>query len=127
MTQTFDVIHSYTRADAIEDGVLVDVTETAKEAGFKIPVALTAAVWAECVAVPPGVADQDERGRLRDVLWTLLVAIRTGGGAGAEIRYRLHARNDNRGGGPPLAELKAVCGPGDDGSPCVTVMRPNED
>src|SRR4051812_27741843 len=38
-----EVIFAYTRKQAIEDGVLVDVTETAKEAGFKIPVALTRA------------------------------------------------------------------------------------
>ena len=31
------VLHAYTRAQAIEDGILVDVSETAREAGFKIP------------------------------------------------------------------------------------------
>jgi len=36
-----NVIYSYTRAQAIEDGMFVDVTETAKEAGFKYPVAIT--------------------------------------------------------------------------------------
>jgi hypothetical protein len=34
-----DVISVYTRQDAINDGVLVDVTETAKEMGFRYPVA----------------------------------------------------------------------------------------
>ena len=48
------VIFSYTRAQAIADGVLIDATELAKEAGFRIPVAVTAGVWAECVAVPDG-------------------------------------------------------------------------
>jgi hypothetical protein len=45
----------------------------------------------------------------------------------SELRYRLHVRNDNREGDPPLVELKAVCGPDDDGRPCVTVMLPEED
>jgi type I site-specific restriction endonuclease len=36
-------IHSYTRADAFADGYLVDVTDTAREAGFRFPVALTRA------------------------------------------------------------------------------------
>jgi hypothetical protein len=49
-----DLIHRYTRADAIRDGVLIDVSATAREAGFKYAVALTAAAWAQCVAVPPG-------------------------------------------------------------------------
>ena len=40
-----DLIHSYSRAQAIEDGVLVDVSETAREAGFTVPVAITRAAW----------------------------------------------------------------------------------
>jgi hypothetical protein len=32
-----DLIHSYTRADALRDGVLIDVSATAKEAGFRYP------------------------------------------------------------------------------------------
>ena len=39
------VIFAYTRAQAIEDGILVDVSETAREAGFRIPVAITRTVW----------------------------------------------------------------------------------
>ena len=42
-------IHVYTRAQAIADGVLVDVSDTARDAGFRVPVALTSAVWADCL------------------------------------------------------------------------------
>ena len=64
------VIFAYTRAQAIEDGVLVDVSDTAREAGFKIPVALSRSVWDRLVALPEGYRGfQDERGRLWDVLW----------------------------------------------------------
>src|SRR5512142_2162092 len=69
------LIFSYTRARAIADGVLIDVSELAKEAGFRFPVAVTSGVWAECVRVPEGVTGQDERGRLCDVLNVLRVAI----------------------------------------------------
>ena len=65
---TGEVIFSYTRAQAIADGVLMDVSELAQESGFRFPVAVTAGVWAECVAVPDGVEGQDETGRLWDVL-----------------------------------------------------------
>jgi hypothetical protein len=58
-----DLIHAYTRADAVRDGALIDVSATARETGIHGPVALTAAAWAKCVAVPPGVACQDEAGR----------------------------------------------------------------
>ena len=35
--------------------------------------------------------------------------------------------NDTRSGTPPLVRLKALCGPGDDGTPVVTIMMPEED
>ena len=35
-----DVIFTYTRKQAIEDGVLIDVSEMAMEAGFRYPVAV---------------------------------------------------------------------------------------
>lgn len=120
------VISVYSRQDAIEDGVLIDVSEMAREAGFRIPVALTASVRGQYVEVPEGVECQDEAGRLWDILWMCHVEASRSGGE-AEIRFRLHVRNDNRGGVPPLIELKAVCGPDDDGGPCVTVMLPEED
>jgi hypothetical protein len=77
------------------------------------------------VAVPPGVMCQDEAGRLWDVLFLLALAARRGGGA--EVRFGVHVRNDNRDRTPPLVRLKALCGPGDDGQPVVTVMLPDED
>jgi hypothetical protein len=45
MSEDADLIYRYTRADALRDGVLIDVSEVAREAGFKWPVALTAADW----------------------------------------------------------------------------------
>src|SRR5205823_1413783 len=114
------------RADAIRDGVLVDVSAAAREAGFKYPVALTAAAWARCVAVPPGVACQDEAGRLWDVVYLFRLAAGRSGG-GPEVRFGVHVRNDNRERTPPLIRLKALCGPGDAGEPVVTVMLPDED
>ena len=38
-----DLIHSYTRAEALADGELIDVSATAREAGIRWPVALTLA------------------------------------------------------------------------------------
>jgi hypothetical protein len=125
MFENADLIYSYTRADALRDGVLIDVSATAREAGIRWPVALTCAAWGRCVRVPPGVACQDEAGRLWDVLFLLALAARRS--AGAEVRYGVHVRTDNREGTPPLVRLKALCGPGDGGEPVVTVMLPDED
>jgi hypothetical protein len=88
-------------------------------------VELTAAAWAKCVAVPPGVIRQDEAGRLWDVCWLLRCAI--GRSTGAEVRFGVRVRNDNRDRTPPLVRLQAVCGPGHQGEPVVTVMLPEDD
>ena len=65
-------IHSYSRAQALADGVLIDVSSTAREAGIRFPTAVTRAVWDGYVRVPPGVECQDEAGRLWDVLWSAI-------------------------------------------------------
>jgi hypothetical protein len=90
-------------------------------------VALTCAAWERCVRVPPGVACQDEAGRLWDVLALLRWAIRGTDSSAREVRFGVHVRDDNRAGEPPLVRLKAVCGPGDQGEPVLTVMLPDED
>ena len=64
-----EVIYSYTRAQAVADGVQVEVTKTAQEAGIKFPVFLTRTVFDTLRAVPEGVTGQDEAGRLWDVVW----------------------------------------------------------
>jgi len=119
-----EVISTYTRAQAIEDGVLVDVSAVAREAGIKFPVALTATVFGQCVEVPEGVIGQDESGRLWDILWMLRLAAKKGGDT---VLFRLHVRSDNSDRTPPLVTLKAVCGPGDQGEPVITIMLPDED
>lgn len=122
-----DIISRYTRAQAIEDGVLVDVSETSefRELRFQFPIALTSGVLAQCVEEPVGVVGQDWHGRL----WDLLSVFRQEARKchGEQMRFSLHVRNDNRQGTPPLVALKAVCGPGDDGEPVITIMLPDED
>ncbi len=122
-----EVIYAYTRAQALEDGSLVDVSETAKEAGIKFPVALTAAVYGQCVEVPDGVSCQDAKGRLWDILWMFRCAAARFDGD--TLLFKLYVRNHNREhlGRRDLVTLKAVCGPGDDGEPVVTIMLPEED
>ena len=76
-------------------------------------------------AVPPRVECQDEAGRLWDVVWMLRVGVQRA--AGSLVLFSLHVRNSNRSGTPPLVRLKAVCGPGDQAEPVITVMLPEED
>jgi uncharacterized protein DUF6573 len=121
-----DLIYAYTRAQAIEDGVLVDVTETAKEAGIKFPVALTATVYGKYVEVPDGVIGQDETGRLWDVLWMFRCAAAKFNGS--TLLFKLYVRNHNEElSERDLVTLKGVCGPGDNAEPVITIMLPEED
>lgn len=111
-----DLIHSYTRAEALEDGALVDASTLAREAGFTVPVAFTCAAWGEAVACR-GVVGQDEKGRLWDVLSVLRMAARRGGSI---VRFQVLVSR-------VLVNLKAHIGPGDSGEPVVTIMLPQED
>ncbi len=126
-------IHVYTRAQALADGVLVDVTETAREVGFRVPVALTASVWADVREIPVAQKGiQDPEGRL----WDLLHMGRIAAGRSLDahtIIYRL--RMDHLCGPPGEArhrtrriyKAKLHVGPGDHGECVVTIMQPNED
>jgi len=129
MTQIFgEPISSYSRRQAIEDGVLVDLMqeETAglvREAGFKFPVAMTSGAWEAAIGpiagkLPDG---QDLKGRLWDVLWMLKIAIRAIRPL-ATTRIDFQVRVSGR-----LVPLYSVVGPGDDAEPVITILLPGED
>jgi hypothetical protein len=121
-----DLIHVYSRAQAIADGGLIDVSEMARQAGWRASVALTAAVWGDCVAwdkYQP--ADQDEQGRLWDVLTMALFAAR---GRRRSNRTLFTVLRIPRGGQlPEPVRLAIEIGPGDAGEPVITIMQPEED
>ena len=121
------VIYSYTRAQAVADGVQVEVTKTAQEAGIKYPMFLTRAVWDAYVAVPEGVTAQDEAGRLWDVVWMTRFAILRAKLGVDRSPVALYVRNDNH--RAKLVRLTAQCSPLDidDPAPAITVMLPEED
>jgi hypothetical protein len=123
----WDIISRYTRAHAIEDGMLVDVTHTPErtEAGIKYPVAMTRAVYETCVELTPAAkrAGNDVRGRLWDVLWMMRFPVRRIDPT-AHI-FELFCVTDRQ--RPSKVQLKAVCGPGDDAEPVITIMLPDED
>jgi hypothetical protein len=120
-----DLISAYSRSEALADGLLVNVTETAREAGFLYPVALTRAAWELCVALSPPAerAGNDERGRLWDVLWMMRWAVGRSRG-GPDIAFELLCVTTST--RPSRVALRAVVGPGDDAEPVVTVMLPEE-
>ena len=124
----WQIVHTYTRSQAIADGFQVEVSKVAQEAGIIFPVFLTRAVYDNYVTVPAGVTGQDEAGRLWDVVWMLRFGMRKAQSGQTRLPYALYVRNSDS--HPArLIKLIAVCGPLDidDPSPAITVMMPDED
>jgi hypothetical protein len=140
-----DPIFSYTRAQAIADGVLIDLTTAADDkgqrlcpqAGFKVPVAITRTAWAQTIEAggswrPNGEGEvlelkggQSLTGRLWDLLWMLRVA---SGKAANSDRVHFQVLVDVEGDGRrEMVKLWALCGPGDDAQPVITIMVEGED
>lgn len=135
----------YTRTQAIEDGVLVDLTTATdnkghrlcQEAGFKVPVAITRAAWTKVIEAngawkPHGDGEilelkggQSLTGRLWDVLHMLKV---TCGPAinGDRVHFQVLVDVNGDGMHEPV-KLWALCGPGDDAKPVITIMLEGED
>ena len=122
-----EVIYSYTRAQAVADGVQVDVSKVAAEAGIRFPVFLTRTVFDSFVTVPEGVTGQDEAGRLWDIVWMLRFGIIRARPGVDRIPVAMYVRNDNH--AARLVKLIATCGALDidDPQPAITVMMPDED
>lgn len=125
------IIDGLTREDAIKDGILIDVTELAKEAKIKYPVALTDAVN-KMIKDKPDI--EDIEGRTWDIVWMLRCAIV---GAikskkvGEDLIYFDLILNDSKVNyekfKPKMITLKALIHGGDAGEPVITIMLPKED
>ena len=127
------VIYTYTRSQAIADGIQIEVSKVAREAGITFPVFLTRAVYDNYVTVPPALQNgkcgshQDEAGRLWDIVWMTRFAIRKAKPGQTRLPVALYVRNDNQ--RARLIKLLATCGALDidDPQPAITIMMPDED
>jgi hypothetical protein len=116
----------------MEDGVLVDAGAMAQEAGFKWPVAITAAAWSDCVAWTDADSErqvhQDQSGRLWDVLFMAQHAIRVNRKGGDRLEFQLYrVPRDGKSTEASVTTLKLIVGPGDHGEPVITILLPDED
>ena len=121
------LIYQYTRKQALDDGVLVDLTPWAQETGFQIPVACTRSVWDGYLEPPKGTEamGQSLRGRAHDLLWMLYVAIRKTPGTCGSLAFEVIFFNRRK--EHETVKLKAICGPGDQAEPVITAMLPHDD
>jgi hypothetical protein len=137
------MVFSYTRAQAIEDGVLVDLTADAenklliREAGILLPVAMTTTAFMETVLLgttetPDGEfvfpAGQSLKGRLWDLLMVLRYSIRAANRSGDTDRVHFKVNVKPCEGRPSkTVALWCQCGPGDSGESVLTIMLEGED
>ena len=122
-----EVIYAYTRQQALADGVLVDASVLAKEAGFLWPVALTERLYHSYVVPELNLVAEgwSPEGRLWDLLFVLRFAIAKARNTDTILFKVLFLMTP--GAAPVPIELKAVCGPGDDGEPVLTILERDED
>ena len=124
--ESWNVVYSYSRAQAIADGVLVDVTEEAKAIGFKLHTVVTDHLFHGYVEPPAGLdgEGQSVTGRLHDLMVLALFAARK-----AVNTDRVTFKVDflMAPGRKETIEVIAHIGPGDHGEPVLTIMLPEDD
>lgn len=124
------VIFAYTRAQAIADGVLVDLTQPAikqllTEAGVRPHTAMTIGAWSKCVC--PVDRELPESQDINGRLWDVLMLFRHAIGKNRDtdrVHFTVSVFDGKR---QHAVKLWALIGPGDEGEPVLTVMLEGED
>lgn len=121
------IVPVYSRAQAVADGMLVDVSSLAREIGFKDAVALTRQVYADCVADSLDDACKDiEDTQLLSVLLPAVWAMREQSHRRlCEIVFTV--RRISPDGRERSIDLKIIAGPGDHGETVLTILTVDED
>ena len=112
------VISCYSRAQAHDDGVLVDVTSDETRRLYKFPVSITAGLHA-ALSKGEGSDPATFAARLWDVLFMGTVASRVHRDAGSDLFYTVKV-------GREYLQVWANCGPADSGEPCMTFGFPED-
>ncbi len=121
------VIYSYSRRQAIEDGVLVDLMQDkmaeVARSHYKYDIAATIEVF-EIMnkAVQNKRHMNDFAGILHDMLWMSKVYKRQI--SETTVIFRVKIKGAGR---RSVYDFKLVVGPGDDGEPVITIMNPEQD
>ena len=119
MLEAADLISTYSRAQALADGVLVDVSAAARLIGFLYPVAVTAGLYAEITAGTETEAEAQKR--VEQVPLALYQAIVNSPAGQDRLEFTVEFTPSH-----PLP-LWSLCGPGDTPAPVLTVMLTHED
>lgn len=118
----------YTRSQAIDDGYLIDLTETARGMGFKVPVAITSDAFVRCVHLEKedakvlGVTESQRVARLLRVLLFKIRNTMSGSENRCSFELTFQAVNSDRV-VEDRAMIESTIGPGDDGEPVITIKH----
>ena len=119
-------IYCYSREQAITDGVLIDVTDVARQIGFKLHTVVTDHLFHGYVEPPDGLEGEGQSimGRLHDLMVLALFAAQK-----AVNTDRVTFKIDflMAPGRTVTVDVIAQIGPGDHGEPVLTIMLPEDD
>ena len=110
------IISSYSRKQALEDGVLIDVSDMARQAGIVYPLAVTHNLWESYLN------QLDPWSRLWEVLWIFRLKVLSQDTDAVSFNVSFSMPDNAH----ELVELMAICGPGDDLEPVITIMLPQD-
>jgi len=122
-----EIISKYTRADAIQDGTLIDLSANFSEISsqlYKFPVACTSAVWA---IVEAAVANKKHCNDFAGVVWDVLWMSQKGIVRRIDESQYIFRVIITGTGRQKHHDLKIVCHGGDAAEPVLTILLPEED
>ena len=124
--EDIQIIHSYTRKEALADGVLVDQSELGRFVGFTVPLAVTAQVIAIASSHEAKIEEWPKQWFIRKALLIArLQASYPRNKNAREFFFEVPFNKDNE---ERLTELlRCDLGSDDDGKPCITIMMHWED
>lgn len=120
MWEDVDMIHTYTRAQAIADGVLIEVTDLVRkhEIPFKVPVAIARGIACDLDLIDDdGVLDEDRAVRLLKA--AAIEAARTARERPSNSLLTFEVRRHP---GAPVVKVYVSIDGGDHGEPVLTIM-----
>lgn len=114
-----------TRLEAIQAGVLIDVTADAQKLGMSFPITITKPLWEIGIAPDQTLSEESKSERLRDVLMAFRLRLASQATLSPLIDFPAMLALPP-GGVPQPVPLFALIQPGDQNQAVVTLLLPNE-
>ena len=127
--KALDPAYTGSRADAIANDEIFDIGDMSRQVGFRWPVALTKAVWDDCVVW----SDEDSKRQIPQTEYARLYAVvskcadfvRTRSPSSDRMRFRLErVPRDGKSKISRTVILQVLAHGGDDGEPVLTIRLP---